>query len=358
MFCEECGARMAAAARFCPACGAAVAPPVAATSETRVTSSLLPLDTQPPGWLCPHCGQVNPEAVGFCQYCGVHAGVAAQPSAPARTPLLRRGIVLGTLGAAAAVIALAGGMCVVFGGSDDDDDGPQQPAAAVTESPAAGASPGGAAAPPAGSPPSGASSTPSRSPQASGGQGSESVERTPTPTLVATATPSRTTAAGGSPTASPTRTATPAATPTRTATPTSTPTRTPTPNPTPTPTATPVPVSIPGTGSWSWRGTLVSNDCPFEPNPVRTGTYRWAETNGNGKLEPGERVNVTWAEFGYSDTRTFSYPQFTFSIGLVRGSWNGSDTHTVTFSADGQVTVDSVVEHFPSQPCSIVWAPD
>lgn len=119
-----------------------------------------------------------------------------------------------------------------------------------------------------------------------------------------------------------------------------------------------MPVSIPGTGKWSWSGTLVSNDCPFTPNPNRSGSYSWSDANGDGKLEPGERVNITWLEFGYSDTRTFAYPQFTFSIGLSRGSWSGSDTHTVTFSPSGQVTVNSVVENYPSQPCSVVWSPN
>lgn len=317
------------------------------------------LPPQPPGWLCPRCGAANPLSVAFCQYCGfAQAPAAASPMAQStsRPPWARRGIQIGALAAAVVAAALAGGVCIALGGGGDGG-GPAatEPAGSTQASPANGGSP--TAGGPAGTGGSPSATQVRRTPER-GNSAGETPSAAASASSTGTPTPTRTTAPGSSPNASPSATATATATRTATAAPTATPTPTPTPTPAPTATPTPVPVSIPGTGSWSWRGTLVSNDCPFQPNPSRSGTYRWAETNGDGKLQPGERVNITWAEFGYSDTRTFTYPDFTFSIAITRGSWSGADTHSVTFTANGQVIVNSVVEHYASQPCSVVWAPN
>ncbi|MEZ4480881.1 MAG: hypothetical protein R3B97_06945 [Dehalococcoidia bacterium] len=118
-----------------------------------------------------------------------------------------------------------------------------------------------------------------------------------------------------------------------------------------------MPVSIPGALANGRGAARCLERLPVhaEPEPQWQLQLERCERRRNWS---GERVNITWLEFGYSDTRTFAYPQFTFSIGLSRGSWSGSDTHTVTFSPSGQVTVNSVVENYPSQPCSVVWSPN
>ena len=373
MFCSNCGAQLASSGRFCAHCGASQELPpevFGAAGETRVAGGIDPSATVAPqaalppepwrGTVCAACGAANEEHVAFCQSCGRPvAGFVQQPQAagPSPAPWRQRGVQLGALGAIVAAVAVAGGVCVALAGGGGGDGG-SPPASTASATQAAGGAP--TSTPPNDATPGAAASTgtnPSPTRRTGGGSGAQAPENTPTPTQTATATRTPTPGGPGPSATTPTQTPTRTATPVPTATPTPRPpTATPTPTSTPTPTA--VTVSIPGTGSWSWSGTLVSNDCPFTPNPNRSGSYSWSDANGDGKLEPGERVNITWLEFGYSDTRTFAYPQFTFSIGLSRGSWSGSDTHTVTFSPSGQVTVNSVVENYPSQPCSVVWSPN
>jgi len=115
---------------------------------------------------------------------------------------------------------------------------------------------------------------------------------------------------------------------------------------------------VPGTGTWSYTGSLISNTCNFGPEPgeTRSFNFSWQEQGTpDGKLVNGERVAITDLDFNFTDTRTFTYPNFQFSLIWERGGNQAYETHSVTFSPSGAVTVNSITENYDANGCAITW---
>lgn len=104
--CPNCGQRIPAEARFCPACGHKIPPPAPAgavcascgspvppaaefcpTCGARRASVPPPSPPPPPQTIrCPGCGAELPAVAVFCPDCGTRVGAAAPPPMPAPVP--------------------------------------------------------------------------------------------------------------------------------------------------------------------------------------------------------------------------------------------------------------------------------
>lgn len=104
--CPNCGQRIPAEARFCPACGHKIPPPAPAgvvcascgspmppaaqfcpTCGARRASVPPPPPPPPPETIrCPGCGAELPAVAVFCPDCGARVGAAAPPPMPAPVP--------------------------------------------------------------------------------------------------------------------------------------------------------------------------------------------------------------------------------------------------------------------------------
>ncbi len=192
-----------------------------------------------------------------------------------------------------------------------------------------------------------------------GGGGETPTDSDPTATRTRSATPAPTeTAKGGATATAAGATSTAAgATATRTTTgPTAVPaTATKAP-----PTATPAVTNFINPGAWTYAFTVVRNNCAFglDEGEVYQAEYALTEVgNGDGKIAPGERVNIVDGSGFNAGNFTFSYPVFDFFYPVVgnNGAVRGNLLLRNTYSApnSGTATLLETYNLSNGSQCSI-----